>query len=110
MEIGMECPYMAHKSARRTGASSPSTLASRRSIRRALGFMGGWSSRAQRLSCCEQPVGDLVPSGFELRQLLGREARAHYPQAIADTRTDLTIEGAVSHRANCLLQALRDLI
>jgi hypothetical protein len=27
----------------------------RRSIRRALGFMGGWSSRARRLSCREQP-------------------------------------------------------
>jgi hypothetical protein len=34
-------------------------------MRRALGFMGAGSSRAQRLSA-SNPAGDLVDAGFEL--------------------------------------------
>src|SRR5262249_17381942 len=48
------------------GFGVSSTLASRRSMRRALGFMGGWSSRAQRLSCREQPGRRSSPCGLRV--------------------------------------------
>src|SRR5262249_32879216 len=48
------------------GFGVSSTLASRRSMRRALGFMGGWSSRAQRLSCREQPGRLSCPCGLRV--------------------------------------------
>src|SRR5262249_14085967 len=35
-------------------------------MRRALGFMGGWSSRAQRLSCREQPGRRSRPCGLRV--------------------------------------------
>ena len=56
------------------------------------------------------PVGDLVHAGFELLKLPGFETRAHDAQAIADTGTDLTVEGAVRHGPDRLAEGDDDLV
>jgi len=48
------------------------------------------------------PVGDLVHAGFELLQLLGLKARAHYAQAVADAGPDLAVESPIRHRPDRL--------
>src|SRR6266566_7587412 len=67
------------------GTSAASILASRRSMRRALGFMGAGPLARSVCPVASNPVGDLVHAGFELLWLLRLKARAHYAQAIADT-------------------------